>query len=95
MKYKQLLVNASMVIASLAAPVANATPTGTATYDRVTVVEEGTGTWCGWCVRGIVALEYMRENYPDKFIGIGVHYGLFSQKVDIGPYVGAGISYNF
>lgn len=27
--------------------------------------------------------------------GIGVHYGLFSQKVDIGPYVGAGISYNF
>ena len=45
MKYKQLLVNASMVIASLAAPVANATPTGTATYDRVTVVEEGTGTW--------------------------------------------------
>ena len=27
--------------------------------------------------------------------GIGIHYGLFSQKVDIGPYVGAGISYNF
>ena len=27
--------------------------------------------------------------------GIGVHYGLFSQKVDIGPYIGAGVSYNF
>ena len=27
--------------------------------------------------------------------GVGVHYGLFSQKVDVGPYVGAGISYNF
>ena len=27
--------------------------------------------------------------------GIGVHYGLFGQKVDVGPYVGAGISYNF
>lgn len=27
--------------------------------------------------------------------GIGVHYGLFGQKVDVGPYVGAGVSYNF
>ena len=27
--------------------------------------------------------------------GIGVHYGLFGQQVDVGPYVGAGISYNF
>lgn len=27
--------------------------------------------------------------------GIGVHYGLFGQKVDVGPYIGAGISYNF
>ena len=98
MKYKQLLVNASMVIASLAAPVANATPTGTATYDRVTVVEEGTGTWCGWCVRGIVALEYMRENYPDKFIGIGVHYGdvmensVYINKTGISGFPGCNIN---
>ena len=27
--------------------------------------------------------------------GVGVHYGLFGQQVDVGPYVGAGISYNF
>ena len=27
--------------------------------------------------------------------GIGVHYGLFGQKVDVGPYIGAGVSYNF
>lgn len=27
--------------------------------------------------------------------GIGVHYGLFGQKVDVGPYVGAGVTYNF
>lgn len=27
--------------------------------------------------------------------GIGVHYGLFGQQVDVGPYVGTGISYNF
>lgn len=27
--------------------------------------------------------------------GIGVHYGLFGQQVDVGPYVGGGVSYNF
>lgn len=27
--------------------------------------------------------------------GIGVHYGLFGQQVDVGPYIGGGISYNF
>lgn len=30
-----------------------------------TLIEEYTGTWCGWCTRGYAALEYMRENYPD------------------------------
>ena len=39
------------------------------------VFEEGTGTWCGWCVRGIVAMEYMDQNYPNQFIGIAVHNG--------------------
>ena len=42
-------------------------------YDRNVVIEEGTGTWCGWCVRGIVAMEKMREEHPDDFIGIAVH----------------------
>ena len=27
--------------------------------------------------------------------GIGVHYGLFGRQVDVGPYIGGGISYNF
>lgn len=37
------------------------------------VAEEVTGTWCGYCVRGIGALRYMRQNYPDGFIGIAIH----------------------
>jgi thiol-disulfide isomerase/thioredoxin len=37
------------------------------------VVEEATGTWCGWCPRGAVNMEKMREKYPDEFIGIAVH----------------------
>ena len=39
------------------------------------VGEEGTGTWCGWCVRGIVFMEYMATTYPETWIGIGVHNG--------------------
>lgn len=44
-------------------------------YDKTVVVEEGTGTWCGYCPRGIVGLEYMKTTYPDSFIAIGVHNG--------------------
>lgn len=44
------------------------------TYPKKFVVEEFTGTWCVWCPRGLVGMEYMQENYTDKgFIGIGVH----------------------
>lgn len=48
-------------------------PDGTECYPRRTVMEEGTGTWCGWCVRGIVCLEEMKQKYPDNFIGIAIH----------------------
>lgn len=39
------------------------------------VGEEGTGTWCGWCVRGIVYMDYMATTYPSTWIGIAVHNG--------------------
>jgi hypothetical protein len=42
-------------------------------YDRNVVIEEGTGTWCVWCVRGIVAMKEMTQKHPDDFIGIAVH----------------------
>lgn len=44
-------------------------------YLRAMVVEEGTGAWCGYCVRGLVGMKHMRETYPDTFVGIGVHNG--------------------
>lgn len=55
--------------------------TGTAKFNstssapaRAVVIEEGTGTWCGWCPRGAVAMEYMYNNYASQgFIGIAVH----------------------
>lgn len=44
-------------------------------HQRRMVVEEFTGTWCGWCPRGIVAFEKMEKAYADQFIGIAVHSG--------------------
>lgn len=39
------------------------------------LAEEATGTWCGWCVRGICFMDYMAETYPETWIGIAVHNG--------------------
>lgn len=39
------------------------------------VMEEYTGTWCGWCPRGWLALEKMNELYGSDFIGIAYHSG--------------------
>lgn len=40
-----------------------------------TTVEEGTGTWCGWCVRGMVFLDSMRSVHPTDCDLIAVHNG--------------------
>jgi len=41
--------------------------------ERRTVVEEFTGTWCGWCPRGITGMEKVNEQFGDKAITIVVH----------------------
>ncbi|MBO4753898.1 MAG: Omp28-related outer membrane protein [Bacteroidales bacterium] len=67
-------------------------------YMRVMVAEEGTGSWCGWCVRGLVGMAYMRETYPDTFIGIGVHNGdeytvrIYDNGLGIGSFPSAKIN---
>ncbi len=45
-----------------------------ADHKRV-IVEEATGTWCGWCPRGTVALDRFSARYPDRYIGVAVHNG--------------------
>lgn len=52
-------------------------------FYRKMVVEEGTGTWCGFCVRGYIAMKMMAEEYPDRFLGIAVHSG---DEMSYGPY---------
>ncbi len=36
--------------------------------------EEGTGTWCGWCVAGHVDMDSLKQKYPDTWIGVAVHH---------------------
>lgn len=37
--------------------------------------EEYTGTWCGWCPRGMIGLEGMNGAWPDDFIAVVYHTG--------------------
>ena len=39
------------------------------------VIEEFTGTWCGWCPRGIVGMEKIHEQYGDRVVQIAAHSG--------------------
>ena len=67
-------VNDEMDATPLNNKIAASTSFSEIVFPRAFVVEEWTGTWCPWCVRGIVGMEYMREKYHDKgFIGIAVH----------------------
>lgn len=37
------------------------------------LIEEFTGTWCGWCPRGWMGLKLMNEWHPGDFIGASYH----------------------
>ena len=39
------------------------------------VIEEFTGTWCGWCPRGMVGMEKVHEQYGDQVVQIAAHSG--------------------
>ncbi|MBC8147159.1 MAG: Omp28-related outer membrane protein, partial [Bacteroidetes bacterium] len=40
---------------------------------KVVIVEEATGTWCGWCPRGTVAMDFLARDYHGIAQGIAVH----------------------
>lgn len=42
-------------------------------YQRKIVCEEGTGTWCGWCVRGLVYVDSIKKNAKDWAVAIAAH----------------------
>lgn len=59
---------------------------------RGLVVEEFTGTGCGWCPRGLVGMGKMREAYGNNFIGIGIHQYNASDAMYNSEYANLGFS---
>jgi PKD repeat protein len=59
---------------------------------KYVVVEERTGTWCGWCPRGAVGMGHLEQE--PQFIGVAVHSGdpMEVQNYDflIGTYMEGG-----
>ena len=42
-------------------------------FARRVICEEYSGFWCGFCPRGMVGMELMKEAHPDRFIAVAVH----------------------
>ncbi|WP_315509487.1 Omp28-related outer membrane protein [Alloprevotella tannerae] len=40
---------------------------------RAVLVEENTGTGCGWCPRGMVGMAKLQKAFGDKFAGVAIH----------------------
>jgi hypothetical protein len=61
---------------------------------KMVLGEEATGTWCGWCPRGTVFMDYMENTYPDHWAGAAVHNGdpMVDATYDTGlnPYIPSG-----
>lgn len=47
---------------------------------RRVVIEEYTGTWCGWCPRGLQGLKRARQEYPDQTVMMSIHSGSSSAQ---------------
>ena len=48
------------------------------------LVEEYTGTRCGWCPRGLVGMARMRKLYGDDFVGVSYHQYNETDPMDFG-----------
>ena len=61
------------------------------TFERRSVVEELTGTRCGWCPRGLAGMAKLRETFGDRFIGIAVHNFDTNDPMYYRPYAYTGL----
>ena len=56
-------------------------------FQRMVLLEEGTGTWCMWCPRGAYGLELLHEKYAGRLVDVAVHGSDPMMNVDY--YVGS------
>ena len=69
MKRCKLLISLAAGLMAFTAVASNTTPV------HRPLIEEYTGTWCGYCVRGFAGMELLRETFGDDFIGVAIHNG--------------------
>lgn len=62
--------------------------------ERKVVVEEFTGTGCGWCPRGLIGMDNLRNTYGDRFVGIGLHQYNSSDAMYIAKSAYASLSFD-
>ena len=60
---------------------------------HVPVVEEFTGTWCGWCPVGFEGMKWLHETYGDKVVLIAAHAGDVMQLDDYAPILNMAENY--
>ena len=84
MKKSNLLM---MLVAGMMmfATTGKAVEVGTVPIHRV-LLEEYTGTWCGWCIRGLVGMELLSESFGEEFMGVAYHYGDPMQTINPNLY---------
>ena len=62
---------------------------------KIVIAEEGTGTWCGWCPRGTVAMDLMARDFDGYYQGIAIHNGdpmelaVYDQDLEVSGYPSA------
>jgi hypothetical protein len=45
------------------------------TFTQKIVIEEATGTWCGWCPMGTAIMDKYIAEYPSRVYGVAIHSG--------------------
>ena len=71
MKKNKLLITLAAGLMALSATAAGIHANETPVHRPI--IEEYTGTWCGWCVRGLVGMELLSQNLGEDFIGVAYH----------------------
>jgi len=64
----------ALASAGVFAQSSSGTKTAAAATKRV-LIEEATGTWCGWCVRGICMTDDLNKKHPSTTAIVAVHNG--------------------
>ena len=69
-------------------------------FPRTVLVEEGTGSWCGNCPKGMLCFDYLEKAFPGKIVPVAVHNGdrlaylEYDQFLSLGGYPAGRVNRN-